>query len=86
MYPEGALRELPPGWGEAAFEPAEEGFVLAGRAQASATVGTLLDPLETGVPGRLDYATKVRVKLRSGALASRAAWPWSTSALRPRYR
>jgi hypothetical protein len=33
-------------------------------------VGTLLDPLEAGVAGRLDYATKVRVKLWSGTLAS----------------
>ena len=28
VHPEGALRDLPPGWRDAAFEPAEDGFVL----------------------------------------------------------
>jgi hypothetical protein len=50
--------------------PGEDGFELAGEAAASATVGTLLDALPVGVAGRVDYATRVRVKLWSGTLTS----------------
>lgn len=50
--------------------PGEDGFELAAQAVASATIATLLDPLPNGPPGRIDHATRVRVKLASGELGS----------------
>jgi hypothetical protein len=50
--------------------PESSGFVLEAVASAPAVVGTLLDPLPSGVLSRYDRATKVRVALERGALAS----------------
>lgn len=50
--------------------PGQDGFELAVQATASATIATLLDPLPNGPPGRMDFATRVRVRLASGALGS----------------
>ncbi len=52
--------------------PGEDGFVQAARAEAAATIGTLLDTLPIGPPGRIDYATRVRVQLASGSLSSQS--------------
>jgi hypothetical protein len=50
--------------------PESSGFVLKATAVAPAVIGTLLDPLPSGVLSRYDRAAKVRVKLERGALAS----------------
>ena len=50
--------------------PESSGFVLKAVASAPAVVGTLLDPLPDAVISRYDRATKFRVKLERGTLAS----------------
>ena len=50
--------------------PGEDGYVLAATTDATATIGTLLDAMPSGPPGRLDYATRVQVQLASGSLRS----------------
>lgn len=50
--------------------PGDDGFELVAEAVASATIATLLDALPNGPPGRIDHATRVRVKLASGELHS----------------
>lgn len=46
------------------------GFELETIATRSAIIGTMLDPLPAGPEGRLDRATKVRVRLEQGQLSS----------------
>jgi hypothetical protein len=50
--------------------PESSGFVLKALAVAPATTGTLLDPLPEAVTSRYDRASKFRVKLDRGTLAS----------------
>jgi hypothetical protein len=50
--------------------PGSSGFSLRALAGVPAVAGTLLDPLPAGPSGRLDRATKVRVRLENGALVS----------------
>ncbi len=50
--------------------PGDDGYTYVSGAEASATIGRLLDPLPAGAVGRLDYASRVRVELASGMLTS----------------
>ena len=50
--------------------PESSGFVLKAVANAPAVVGTLLDPLPSGVLSRYDRAATFRVRLERGTLAS----------------
>ena len=57
--------------GIALYRSAEtSGFDLAAIATQAAAIGTTLDPLPPGPEGRLDRATKFRVRLETGELAS----------------
>ncbi len=66
-----ALHQAPWPGPMAVFQsPGADGYVLAATVEATATIGTLLDELPNGPPGRLDYATRVRVQMASGTLRS----------------
>jgi hypothetical protein len=50
--------------------PGDAGFTLRGMATAPATMGVILDPLTPGPAGRWDNATRFRVQVDQGELAS----------------
>ncbi|MEZ5851824.1 MAG: glycoside hydrolase/phage tail family protein [Hyphomicrobiaceae bacterium] len=61
--------------GSVAFyrSPEASGFTLAAQAQRLATTGLTLDPLPPGPEGRIDHATRFRVRLDAGTLTSATA-------------
>jgi hypothetical protein len=65
-----ALQQPWPG-GVALYASAQStGFALKSVLSAPATIGRTLDPLSAGPEGRVDYGTRLRVKLSSGMLTS----------------
>ncbi len=50
--------------------PTETGFLLEAIAVASSVIGELVSPLGPGPIGRIDWASRIRVQLDSGTLAS----------------
>ena len=50
--------------------PSDQGYMLKAQASTPATLGETLDVVVPGPEGRLDFATRIRVQLASGALNS----------------